>query len=319
VSDRVGGARIHAVLLNWNDWEQAVRCLDAVRASDGVDLDVLVVDNGSTGEDLDRLRGRLGEGRVLALPENTGYAGGMNAGLAFWRQAGGTAPVLVLTPDAAVQPDTLRRLAAELDANDEAGIAGPLVVHARDGAGWVSAGGSIDVRRARVGPIPAAPTAEPFDADWIDGCCMLIRRELVERLSFDERFFIYFEEADFCCRARREGWRVRVVPDTTVDHPKSFGTLPSYYFYYMVRNRYLFWQKNFGVGMPRVAATVVWATVRSWASALRAVVVPRRRAERRGRLRDARLQLRAALAGTRDHLRRRYGRMPDATMPPAAR
>jgi GT2 family glycosyltransferase len=307
--------RVAVVLLNWNDREQAEHCLDAVLASEGVEADVLVVDNGSSGDDVPRLTARLGPDRVLALPDNVGYAGGMNAGLGFWRERGGGEPVLILTPDATVAPGTLRRLVDELAADDRAGVVGPLVVHSREGAGLVSAGGAIDVRRVRTRPFPAARDSGPFDADWIDGCCMLVRRDAVEQLSFDERFFIYFEETDFCHRARQAGWRVRVVPDAVVEHPKSPGTLPPYYFYYMVRNRYLFWQKNFGVGAGRVAAVVAWLTLRGWAAAARSLVA--RRDDGRARLRDARLQLRAAWAGTGDHLRGRYGRMPAARMPPA--
>lgn len=322
-AERAGGAGtpgppgIDVVLLNWNDWEQAARCLAAVRASEGVAPDVLVVDNGSEGDDVPRLRERAGADRVLALGENRGYAGGMNAGLAFWRERGAAAPVLIITPDATVLPDTLRRLLAELESTPDAGIVGPLVVHSRDGDGWYSAGGVVDARRVRAHPHTAAPATDaPFDADWIDGCTMLVRRELADAQELDARFFIYFEEIDFCLRARRAGWRVRVVPGAVVDHPKAPGTLPPYYFYYMVRNRYLFWRKNFGLRAPRVALAVAWMTARSWAAAARAALA--RSPAAGGRLRDARLQLRAAWVGTRDHLRGRYGRMPGSRMPPAA-
>jgi GT2 family glycosyltransferase len=318
-SGGVGGT-VRVVLLNWNEREQTERCIEAVMASEGVTPDVLVVDNGSATDDAGHFRTLLGADRVLANPDNRGYAGGMNAGLAFWRGRGGSDPILVLTPDAVVHPDMLRLLMAELAATPDAGVVGPLVIHSRE-SGLASAGGTIDPRRATARPLSEPPGSTPYDTVWIDGCCMLIRPAALDAVApaFDERYFIYFEETDFNGRIRAAGWRVRVVPAAVVDHPKSFGTLPPYYFYYMVRNRYLFWQKNYGVRMPRVAAAVAWATARSWASTIRALLVPRRRAEWPGRLRDARLQLRGAWAGTRDHLLGRYGRMPDATMPPAAR
>ena len=316
------------VLLNWNDRAQAERSLDAVLASAGVEVDALVVDNGSRGDDVAVLTRRLGPDRVLSLPENYGYAGGMNAGLRFWRErageegaggGGGGAPVLVLTPDAIVQPDTLRRLAEELDRTPDAGLVGPLVVHARD-PGWVSAGGRVIPGRVESGPLHEVRSPEPHDVDWIDGCCMLIRGEALREVEgFDDRFFIYFEETDLCARVRAAGWRVRLVPGTEIDHPKTPGTLPPYYFYYMVRNRYLFWAKNYGVGFWRVAARVARATVWAWGSVAKALVLPSRRGQLHARLRDARLQLRAALVGTLDHLRGRYGRMPASRMPRSAR
>ena len=310
---------VRVVLLNWNDRAQAERCLDAVLASEGVRMDPLVVDNGSTGDDVAVLTARLGEERVLALPENFGYAGGMNAGLRFWRERGGEDPVLLVTPDARVQPGTVARLLEALDSTPDAGIVGPLVVHSRE-TGWVSAGGVVRPSRVQSAPLHEPRSDQPHDVDWIDGCCMVLRASALRDVDgFDDRFFIYFEETDLCTRARQAGWRVRLVPDAEIDHPKAPGTLPPYYFYYMVRNRYLFWSKNHGVGFLPVALNVAWATVHAWGSVLKALVLPSRHGQLRARLRDARLQLRAARVGTRDHLRGRYGRMPESTMPRPAR
>lgn len=311
-------AHVAVVLLNWNDQEQAERCLDAVRASRGAEVDVLIVDNGSAGDDVPRLMERVGEHRVLSLPENRGYAGGMNAGLRFWRDEGGGAPVLILTPDAALPPDALTRLVGELDATPEAGVVGPVVVYSRT-TGRVGAGGVVEPAAVRAPLLGVAQRQEPYDVDWIDGCCMLVRSEALAAVpdGFDERFFAYFEETDLCGRVREAGWRIRVVPDAFVDHPKSEGTLPPYYFYYMVRNSYLFWRKNFGTSPVRVAIRVAEDTARSWGAFARAVLVPSRRAEWRARLRDARLQLRGAWAGTVDYLRGRFGPMPETRMPRA--
>lgn len=314
------GAAVNVVLLNWNEREQAERCLERVRGSEGVAVDVVVVDNGSVGDDAARFRALLGADRVLALPENRGYAGGMNAGIRFWLEAAPGTPILVVSPDAALRPETGARLLAELEATPDAGVVGPVVVHS-EAAGWLSAGGTVEPRWVRARQSRRVVASAPYDADWIDGCCMLLRADALRDLGdgFDERYFIYFEETDLCTRARRAGWRVRVVPSARIDHPKSPGTLPPYYFYYMVRNRYLFWRKNHGIGPIRVAATVAAATARSWGAAVRSLVVPGRRAEWPARLRDARLQLRAAWAGTRDHARGRYGRMAESRMPRSAR
>jgi GT2 family glycosyltransferase len=308
---------IRVVLLNWNTRHQTEVCLAALARSLDVEPDVLVVDNASRGGDAAFFAARLEPDRVLPLAENRGYTGGMNAGIRFWFEAGSEAPILVLTPDALVEPGTLRRLLDEMDATPDAGVVGPLVVHCRQ-SGRVSAGGVVDGRRLLSWTLPHPLAGTPYDTDWIDGCCMLLRPEALADVSppFDERFFAYYEETEFCGRVRAAGWRVRVVPDAVVDHPKSVGTLPPHYFYYMVRNRYLFWQTSQGASTFRVAPGVAWATARSCASAVRALLLPSGRHEWRARVRDARLQLRGAWAGTRDHLRRRYGAMPDATMPP---
>lgn len=311
---------LRGVLLNWNDHAEAERCIDALQASGGIRLDLLVVDNGSSGPDVARFRARLGPDRVLALDDNLGYAGGMNAGIRFWQARPGREPILLITPDARVGTETLAVLAAELEREAEAGVVGPLVVHSREGSGWVTAGGMVRPARVQSAPLQRPRSTDPHDVEWIDGCCMLVRPDVLRDVAgFDERYFIYFEETDFCARVRRKGWRVRLLPGVEIDHPKAPGTLPPYYFYYMVRNRYLFWAENHGIGFWKVAATVAWATLRAWGSVAKAVVVPGRRREVRARLRDARLQLRAAWVGSVDHLRRRYGRMPESRMPRRAR
>lgn len=310
---------IRVVLLNWNDRKGADRCIDRLEGSEGVRVDILLVDNGSSRDDAGYFRDRLGPDRVRALADNTGYAGGMNAGMAFWRAAGVAEPVLIITPDAAVGPETLRRLWEELDAWPGTGIVGPVVVYSREGDGRMSAGGEVDPGRVSARLYPRAMADGPYPVDWIDGCCMLVRPEVLDSVEpFDERFFIYYEETDFCTRVKRAGWEIHVVPAATVDHPKQAGTLPPYYFYYMVRNRYLFWRKHSGIRFPRVALVVAGLTLRSWLAVLKWAVLRRSRGEARARLRDARLQLRAAWFGTLDHFRGCYGRMSASRMPRSA-
>jgi GT2 family glycosyltransferase len=306
---------VRAIVLNWNDREQTDGCLDALLASEEVDVDVVVVDNASATDDASHFRARLGPDRVVALPENTGYAGGMNAGIDFWRRDGAAPPLLILTPDAAIAPNSVRLLLDELDGTPDAGVVGPVVWYSRE-LGLASAGGTVDSRRARAAPVRAPLDTRPYDTDWIDGCCMLLRPDVLADAAprFDPAYFLYFEETEFCGQVRAAGWRVRVVPAAEIDHPKAVGMQPPHYFYYMVRNRYRYWRKNHAVRFPRVALHLLWDTARSWASLTRALLLPGRRGERRGRFRDARLQTRALIQGTRDHLAGRYGKMPHGRM-----
>jgi GT2 family glycosyltransferase len=311
--------RVRAVVLNWNDAEQTERCVERLLASRGARVEVVVVDNGSRGDDADRLgqwlQPRPGANRVLALPENRGYAGGMNAGLEHWLAEGGSQPILVVTPDAAVAPDTVRVLAEELERTPDAGVVGPVMYHDRGHPPWLGAGGRIDPRRARAALLPQVPSPAPYDADYVDGCCMLVRTAaLQDGVRFDQDYFAYFEEMDFCLRLAASGWRTRVVPAAEVDHPKVLARHPAHYFYYMARNRYLFWRRNGAVPFPRVAAHLLLDNLRNWAMVPRAALDRSHPADWRTRLRFAILHTRGALQGTRDHLRGRYGRMPDGRM-----
>jgi GT2 family glycosyltransferase len=139
---------------------------------------------------------------------------------------------------------------------------------------------------------------------------MLLRREAVGAVGgFDERYFLYFEETDLCVRMGEAGWRVLVEPGAAVAHEKVEAPA-SYYYYYMNRNRYLFWQKNFGVRPGRVALAIGVETGRLAASWALSLINPgrwHRRADDGQRLTR---QLRGMVAGARDFRRGRFGAMP---------
>jgi len=322
----MNSASVLVAILNWHSAPATLECLAAVARSRGVGVEVLVVDNGSTdgsaeelarvlGGGVEGLAGVIGEGastlqgvHYLPLPRNNGYAGGMNAALE-WAAGVGAEYVLLLTPDALVGPETIGRLTAALEADPGAGVAGPVVVYRAGPERLIGAGGSIDPGRVRADLYRTVGGDKPYPVDWIDGCCMLVRREAVAVVGgFDERYFLYFEETDLCARLGAAGWRILLVPDAEVLHEKV-GAPASYYYYYMNRNRYHFWNKNFGVHPARVALAIAGETgglAASWGLSLCLPSRRHRRADDRKRLA---LQLQAMIKGARDYRRGRLGPM----------
>jgi GT2 family glycosyltransferase len=133
--------------------------------------------------------------------------------------------------------------------------------------------------------------------DWISGCALLVRREVVEQVgALDERFFYYWEETEWCLRAKRAGWHIHHVPGAKLWHKgvqRDYAPNPSVT-YYNTRNRFLMLAKH-------QAPPLVWLA--AWADTVRTLtswtVKPRWRAMHAHR--DAMWQ------GTRDFLRRRWG------------
>ncbi len=304
-------ADVFVGVLNHNRWAEAVRCVRSVRASAEVETRSIVVDNASTDGSAARLVEALGADAVVAHDENGGYAGGMNVALDAWLAGGGEAYGLLLTEDMELAPGALRILLESMEADPNTGVLGPLIF-CRGEDRILSAGGRIDRRRARVSQITEPAGTGPYEVDWIDGCCMLLRRSAVERVGrFDARYFIYFEENDFCQRLRQSGWAVRVQPSAQAWHERP-AVQSQRYFYLMARNRYLFWRKNFGVPAWRVTAAIASETIRMAAWTAHALVSPRLRPDLpRRRLYLAR-QLRGVSGGIRDHFRGVYGVTPSA-------
>jgi GT2 family glycosyltransferase len=296
-------------ILNWNGGATVHACVDAVLGSTGVQPVVRVIDNASTDGSAAALRGRLGRDAVYVQERNLGYAGGMNAALARMAAAGEEHAVL-LTQDVRVEPAALARLTGVLDAEPRAAIAGPVTIQRALPPRLMTAGGRLDRRRLDALQIRSPLGAAPYAVDWVDGCCVIVRGSaLAEVGAFDERYFLYFEETDLCCRLAAAGWKVMVAPDAFVHHEKS-GVPPAHYFYYMSRNRYLFWSTNFGVRPARIAFALALDVLRT-AGAIGRAALHRDAAARvpQPGLLLAR-QLRGAWRGSRDFLEGRLGPMP---------
>lgn len=256
---------------------------------------VFVIDNCSGDGSVERLRARAetdGWGSrvtVVAAPRNGGYGYGINYGVELARALPQPpAYYFILNSDAFADPGSVKAMLDFMNQHPDAGLCGANI-HGTDGASQASAfqyptaatefadtAKTAVVSRllpnAKVAlPLPAAPT----EVEWISGTCMLIRRQVFEQAGFfDEGFFLYFEEVDFCRRAKRAGWVSYCLPSAPITHVGSVSTgmgdrakpMPQYWF--ESRHRYLLkhhgrsytllcdvcWVLGFGIGETKRAA-----------------------------------------------------------------
>lgn len=242
--------RVAIIVLNWNGLVDTLECLESLAGLDYPSFEVVVVDNGSTDGAVEAVRTCFPQVTLIENGENLGFTGGNNVGLrhALLQEAD---YVLLLNNDTEVAPDFLRCLVEAMEADPRVGIAGPTVCYyERPDLIW-SAGGAIDWRRGRTWMV-GLNTADagqfgdlPRPVDFVTGCAMLVKREVVERVGLlDERFFAYYEEAEWCVRAQRAGFSIIHVPQAKVWHKiplDARDTSPSVH-YYMTRNRLLFFK-----------------------------------------------------------------------------
>ena len=241
--------------------------------------------------------------RVLRQADNTGYAGGMNAGASVHAR-GGADRVLLLTQDARLKPGAVDALLAAADGAPSYGVLGP-VLELADGTGRWSTG----VVRTRAGvrhETELGTSEEIVDRDSVDGTIMLVRADAYRAAGgFEERFFMYFEETDFCLRCSSAGWKVGVVPAARgLTQPGSVKR-PAVHAYLMTRNG-LEYARRAGGG-----AGVAWRLVGTaqWLS----LFVPNPfgpRAREPGIWRGAGLRLLGAACAVIDFARGRWGRPP---------
>lgn len=200
--------------------------LAALGAALSTSDEIILVDNASTDGGPEWVEHHAPEVRLLRLERNVGFGAGCNAGI---RAAHGDR-ILLLNPDARVEPDAIRVLARELDAHPRAGAAAALIVdetgcplpsHEPFPTPWSIVTGGHPWPHVR--PLP--PPKRPVRVDWPYAACLLLRREALEQAGlFDERVFLFAEEPDLAARLRASGWERWLVPAARVTHPGGVST-----------------------------------------------------------------------------------------------
>ena len=148
----------------------------------------------------------------------------MNAGLGHLAGEGGEL-ALLLTHDVRVAPDALRRLYDVANGDPGVGMVGPVVVYRERPQRLVSAGGYLRVERLAAGHHRELLAPEPYPVDWLDGCCLLVRRQALESVGgFDEGYFLYFEDTDLGVDS---GERVAGRRRARARSPRKLGPAPT--------------------------------------------------------------------------------------------
>jgi GT2 family glycosyltransferase len=212
---------VAVVIPSWNSVGLLPRCLDSL-GGQGVALELLVVDNGSTDGSVAFLEEK-GMPHV-ALPHNVGFAAAVNLGASRVEAAA----ILVLNADTALEPGCVGRLLHSLAADRWLGGVQPRILQLEDGvavdsAAIYSAGQALtrDGRAFEAGMgEPQRPSLlEPRQIFGVCGAACLLRRELFDQLGgYDERYFAFYEDVDLNVRAQIAGWRFEYVPEAVVWH-----------------------------------------------------------------------------------------------------
>lgn len=249
-----------AVVVNWNGGDANRECIASLVAAGLAPDRIVFVDNGSRDGSLERVRGQWPDLRVIANAANLGFGEGANQGARAALEAGAGSVVFV-NNDVTFPAGTLERLLAELAAEPDVGVVSPRVLRAEDPSRVWCAGGRLDWRQNLSTLLghgrPDGPHwRESRDVDYVAGCAMLARREVLEDVGLLEAdYFAYMEDVEFCLRARRAGHRVRTVGEVAALHAPSSSTGGGY----NPRRKYM-------QGVNSVHFLRRWGGVRAWLS-----------------------------------------------------
>ncbi len=243
---------VYAVTLNWNRPDDTIACLRSLAAQTYPNLRTLVVDNGSTDDSLARIAAACPEALRLARGDNGGFARGMNLGIRE-ALARGAAFVFILNNDTFLAEDAVARLVAAMRMTAVFAALAPIIYYADAPQRVWSVGGQInpwllETRENLRGAIDEGQWTAVMERDFVPGCGLLLTRASLEKTrGFDERFFMYYEDLDFCLRIRETGQKIGVLPTAKMWHKVSLssgGSDSPNERYWMARSSVLYFRKH---------------------------------------------------------------------------
>jgi len=224
------GASIAIIVLNWNGRDLTLDCLRSLAAVTTPHVRIILVDNASTDGSADAVREHYGS-RVTLIEnaQNLGFAAGNNVGI---RRAldDGADFILLLNNDTVVAPDFVEHLHKPMLSSPDIGITAPKIYYAEPKNQIWFAGGELSMwrgiaRHTGIRETDRGQYDQERDIDYATGCAFLVRRAVLEKIGdLDPGYRAYFEDADFCVRARRAGFRIRYIPAAHVWHRISAST-----------------------------------------------------------------------------------------------
>lgn len=223
---------LSVIIVSWNCRSYTLECLRSMDAGSTPDwMEIILVDNASGDGTVESVRDAFPAVRVIANTVNVGFAAANNQAIST--SAGRY--ILLLNPDTLVHGDAFGTMVRWLDAHTDVGGAGPAL---RNGDGTPQYTGirfpsvwNLIVESFFLDRIAPRSTVfgrhrslfndftRPFDADYLQGSCLMLRRSVLEKVGvLDESFFMYFEETDLCYRIKQAGFRIVYLPDAVITH-----------------------------------------------------------------------------------------------------
>jgi N-acetylglucosaminyl-diphospho-decaprenol L-rhamnosyltransferase len=256
------------VVVSYNTHALLERCLSAVSASArGLQHEIVVVDNASDDGSPDLVETAFPDAIVIRNADNRGFAAAVNQGVL----ASSGRYVLLLNSDATVDADTVPALLGRLDQTPRAAAAGGMLLHP-DGTfqgsyadfptltseTLLATGLSRWLLPPTFPSYPADSSQDLRTVDWVCGALVMLRRAALDDVGpFDEAFFMYAEEVDWCYRARQRGWSILYVPEARALHHvgASYGRAPVRRRKQIYRSKWLYFRKH--RGWPQATAFLV--------------------------------------------------------------
>ena len=236
--------KVAVVILNFKVKDEVIECVQSVESSTYKNVEIIVVDNNSD-DGIDEAIKKFAEVDFIQNQENLGYTGGNNMGIkrALYKKAD---YVFILNPDTVIEKRSIENLVKVADKGD-GGICGPKILFGDKETIWYG-GGIIDLDNILgihrgMDEKDKGQYDRVEETEFVSGAAMFIKAQVFNKIGFfDNQYFLYLEDMEFCFRAKKEGVGIIYIPQAIVYHKnaKSTGLGSPLQDYYISRNRLLF-------------------------------------------------------------------------------
>ncbi len=248
-------SNVFAVVVNWNQKEVTKKCVDSLlRVAPFVN--VVVVDNDSFDNSFSYLKEVYKNSEKVLLVKtrkNLGFGGGANRGIKIALKKGADF-VLILNNDTLAAPDFIEPLLNEFKKDDKTGIVSPKICYLTDKNKIWYLGGSLNllglkILHNHINKKDKLLSKKSFETDFASGCAMMVKKRVFKKIGlFKEKYFMFWEDADFSFRTRRKGFKIKVAPRSKIFHTESKSISNSFQkIYYLTRNGLIFARENYPV------------------------------------------------------------------------
>jgi GT2 family glycosyltransferase len=249
---------VFIILLNWNGWRDTIACVDSCRRLTWPNYRILVVDNNSSDGSEKFLRQHLREVEIIQSGSNLGFAGGYNVGIRHAISSGADY-IWLLNNDTVVDSESLTALVEAMKNGLTVGIAGSKIYYHDDPRRiWFAGGlwekGHLRLRHRGAHMLDEGQYDEMREVGSVSGCSMLVRSAAIKDIGLmDESYFLYWEDTEWCARAKEKGYGVIFVPESHVWHKVSASAGKSAFsqYYYFIRNGFYFLSRYDPRSLPR--------------------------------------------------------------------
>lgn len=234
--------RVAVIIVVWNNYSDTRECLISLGNINYQKYEIVVVDNGSTDGSGAKIKENFPNVIVIRNEENLGYTGGCNTGIEFACREIDVDYCLILNNDTVIADDNfINTLVTSAETQEAIGIVAPIVYDFYSPHIIQSAGVHVNLFMGRARLITRLGEL-PIRVDAVHGCAFLVKRKVINVIGgLDDRFYLYWEETDYCLRVQKAGYRLLIIPEASIFHKsgKTIGGRGSLYTYYFFRNRLL--------------------------------------------------------------------------------